>query len=296
MFTMIICALMFLAILFFCPTIAIAGSKYGATLWLAELLPTLLPFFIGIRLFQQSLPQIASRRGALLLGLLCGYPTGATLVAYQYGRGLLPKYQAYFFLGFANNPSPMFVLSFCGIYVLHLSYLDSLLLFGLTILTSLIGSLLFSLLYKKFSSAPTVLPPAAPVLSCRQTGTISQCIDDCILQSFVLITKIGGYVILFSILGQMLGQFLTLDAAPGISALGALEVTSGISYLKQASLSHTTKEVLTTMLLCFGGLSAAAQTNSVLSQSGLSIFPYIINKLLNAFLAGVIVSLLLRIL
>ena len=36
------------------------------------------------------------------------------------------------------------------------------------------------------------------------------------------------------------------------------------------------------------------ETNSVLAKSGLSVFPYVINKFLNALLAGAIVSLLLR--
>lgn len=290
---MILCTLVYLVILFVTPSAALAGSKYGATLWLTELLPTLLPFFIGIRLFQQSLPQIASHRAALLLGLLCGYPTGAALVVYQYQKGCLPKHQAYFFLGFANNPSPMFILSFCGAYILHLSYIDSIFLFSITVLTSLLGSLLFSLLYKKCFGTITAAPSSSSLFSPSPAGTVSQCIDDAIMQSFILITKIGGYVILFSILGQILGQFVSLDSASGVAALGTLEITSGISYLKQATLSHSTKEVLTAMLLCFGGLSAAAQTNSVLTQSGLSIFPYVLNKFLNALLAGGIATLLL---
>lgn len=292
--TMIICTLAYLLILFVTPSAALAGSKYGASLWLTELLPTLLPFFIGIRMFQQSLPQIASRRGALLLGLLCGYPTGAAFVVYQYQRGLLPKHQAYFFLGFANNPSPMFILSFCGSYILHLSYADSVFLFLTIVLTSLLGSLIFSFLYKKRYGVVCAAPSSSSLFTSGKTATFSQYIDDAIEQSFLLITKIGGYVILFCIIGQIVGQFVSLQSASGITALGALEITSGISYLKQAPLSHSTKEILTAMLLCFGGLSAAAQTNSVLAKSGLSVFPYVINKFFNAFLAGAIVSLLLR--
>ena len=119
---MIIGSIFFLAFLLLFPSAAIQGSKYGVTLWLTELLPTLLPFFIAIQLFQQSLPQIAARRGTLFLGLLCGYPTGATLVSYQYKLGLLSRDKVYFYLGFVNNPSPMFILSFCGNYILHLSY------------------------------------------------------------------------------------------------------------------------------------------------------------------------------
>ena len=291
---MLVCSLVFLAILLFCPSVALTGSKYGAALWLTELIPTLLPFFIAIRLFQEGLPRIASRRCTLFLGLLCGYPAGAALVIYQYRKGLLPRHKTYFYLGFVNNPSPVFILSFCGTYVLHLNYQESLVLLATVILSSLLGSLTFHLIYKKVSRKASATPPPA-IPSQKETDiTFSQCIDDCILQSFILITKIGGYVIVFSILGQVLGKFVSLNTASGILSLGALEITSGISYLKQACLPHITKEILTVMLLCFGGLSAAAQTSSIVSQSGLSLIPYLCNKLWNAILGGSIICLLLR--
>ena len=188
----------------------------------------------------------------------------------------------------------MFILSFCGSYILHLSYADSVFLFLTIVLTSLLGSLIFSFLYKKRYGVVCAAPSSSSLFTSGKTATFSQYIDDAIEQSFLLITKIGGYVILFCIIGQIVGQFVSLQSASGITALGALEITSGISYLKQAPLSHSTKEILTAMLLCFGGLSAAAQTNSVLAKSGLSVFPYVINKFFNAFLAGAIVSLLLR--
>lgn len=98
---------------------------------------------------------------------------------------------------------------------------------------------------------------------------------------------------LFSILGQILGQWISMDTVTGILSLGMLEITSGISYLKLAVFPHIVKEVLTVILLSFGGLSAIAQTNSVLTSSGLSILPYVLNRLLNAILAGGISLLIL---
>lgn len=291
---MIACALLFLIILFIYPQEALNGSKYGATLWLTELLPTLLPFFIGIRLFQQSLPKIATRRASLLLGILCGYPTGATLVSFQYQQGLLSSRQAYFFLGFVNNPSPMFILSFCGAYILHLSYFHSLILFFILLVSSFLGSICFSFATKKISSTGKKTSSVQSSTEHSCSGSLSKCIDDIILQSFILITKIGGYVILFSILGSVVGKYISLNHVSGITITGLLEITSGLSYLKHASCLHTTKIVLTSMLLCFGGFSSVAQTSSALSASGLSIFPYVINKLLNALFAGVGTLLLLH--
>lgn len=228
-----------------------------------------------------------------MLGLLCGYPTGATLVSYQYEQGLLPKHKAYLYLGFANNPSPMFILSFCGNYILHLSYLESLFLLLTTIVSNFLGSFLFSILYEKHAKKTTLPISSRGPLMTSQYSNFSQCIDDCILQSFILITKVGGYVILFSILGQIIGQIISKNSISGIVTLGMLEITSGISYLKQAILPHATKEVLTVILLSFGGFSAIAQTNSVLTSSGLSIFPYVLTKFINALLAGGITLLLL---
>lgn len=294
---MIICSLLFLGMLLFCPEAAIQGSKYGAALWLSELLPTLLPFFIALRLFQCCLPKVANHRAFLLLGLLCGYPTGATLVADQYSQGRLRRSQAYFYLGFVNNPSPMFILAFCGITILHMTTPASFCFFCIILLAGLAGSLLFRLLFRRILDKNISAQSSAS--SAAQSTNIlphalSQRLDAIILDSFVLVTKIGGYVILFSILGQFICLILSPSNISGILCLGSLEITSGISYLKISALTLTTKKVLAASLLAFGGLSAAAQTSSVLTQSGLSIFPYILNKLLNAGLAGLLCFLLVH--
>ena len=116
--------------------------------------------------------------------------------------------------------------------------------------------------------------------------------DKIILDSFILITKIGGYVILFSIFAYFLKMLLPTSSLFGIACLGSMEITTGMSYVATAPLSLQIKEVLSASILAFGALCAAAQTSSVLSQSELPIFPYLINKLINAVIAGGLVYLL----
>lgn len=116
--------------------------------------------------------------------------------------------------------------------------------------------------------------------------------DKIILDSFILITKIGGYVILFSIFACFLKMLLPTSSLFGIACLGSMEITTGMSYVATAPLSLQIKEVLSASILAFGGLCAAAQTSSVLSQSELPIFPYLINKLINAVIASGLVYLL----
>lgn len=296
---MIICSLFLLVLLLFCPSIAIAGSRYGATLWLTELLPTLLPFFIAIRLFQYSLPKAAGKRVFLLTGLLCGYPVGASLVTYQYDRNLLSREAAYFYLGFVNNPSPMFVLVFCGKTVLGLSTGESLILFGILVLSSLAGSLLFRFLYhgiscsKRVSSVPSKKKQPLSFAP-ASVKSPSEILDSIILDSFRVMINIGGYVILFSILGQLIHAIFPESSVFSMLGCGIMEISSGASYLKISTLPIVYRKALILAILSFGGLSAAFQTSSILTRSELHLLPYLLNKSLNSIIAGITALLLFR--
>ena len=313
---MILYALLLLALLLFFPGTALAGSHYGVSLWLSQLIPTLLPFFIAIGLFRHCLPEAAGKRIFLLTGLLCGYPAGAALVAGQYEQGLLSRRQAYFFLGFVNNPSPMFVISFCGSTLLSLGLPEAFSLLALLILSSLLGSLLFTVILRWIGQRSRTFSPAgespaatkvrrSPAVSdaaphavshaashaaspAAETLSFSARLDRIILDSFVLLAKIGGYVVLFSILGQFILRLTGTGSLPSLLCSGIMEITTGVSYLPQAALSPCAKKVLMVMLLAFGGLSAAAQTGSVLTKSELSILPYILNKGINSLVAGLL--------
>ena len=329
---MLFFSLIFLILLLGCPETAMAGSRYGVTLWLTQLIPTLLPFFISIGLLRACLPRVSSRRGFLLLGLLCGYPAGAALVSGQYSQGLLTERQAFFYLGFVNNPSPMFTLVFCGRSALELSPAEGFLLFGVTVLSAFLGSLLFSRIYfrhsrrksKKLSHtavcSPTRKSEKKHAVAASSTNTVASAdtnasmdantsmdavvsiqgfalrLDAIIADSFAILLKIGGYVTIFSIIGQFVHALLPPESAAAVLCAGALEITCGVSYLPRAALSLEAKKVLAAGLLAFGGLSAAAQTGSVILQSELSLVPYILNKALNSLLAGTLSFLLFRVL
>lgn len=308
---MVFCSLLLLALLLFCPSAATSGSRYGATLWLTELLPTLLPFFIAVRLFRCCLPNAANKRVFLFTGFLCGYPVGASLVAGQYSQGLLTKKSAYFYLGLVNNPSPMFIMAYCGNRILGMSQAESFVLFALLIVSSLAGSLLFGFLYTtaaKFLFIKTPAEqknsfshPAAPGIANTPADgqnkytSASEMLDCIILDSFRVMVTIGGYVILFSILGQMFHTVFPGNSVTSLLGSGLLEISSGASYLKAAALPPLYKRALMLAILSFGGLSAAFQTSSVITRAELSLIPYLIVKALNGLIAGILALMLFRV-
>ena len=112
--------------------------------------------------------------------------------------------------------------------------------------------------------------------------------DDCIMNGFETITKIGGYMMLFTILIE-LGSLLPFEN-PDLSPLllSPLEMTTGIVSICQSSLAFCWKYIFSLALISFGGFCCLVQTASMLQGSGLSIVPYITQKLITAVVTSLL--------
>lgn len=233
---MIVGSLLFIGFLLFCPEAAISGSKYGCSLWICELIPTLLPFFIALNFFRLQLKKASEHPAFLLLGLLCGYPAGADLVSKQYEKGLLTTDKAYFYLGFVNNPSPMFIMGYCCSTILNVSTPKAILFFLTLVLSAFLGSFFVSSILKITGRNKNTFHGSSTQNACSlQKLSFSKLMDKIILDSFILITKIGGYVILFSIFACFLKMLLPTSSLFGIACLGSMEITTGMSYVATCS-------------------------------------------------------------
>lgn len=280
---MLILCFLLLALLLMFPETAAEGGRSGLVLWATVLVPSLLPFSILTSLLRKKLQ--GSRLCYLLLtaGILSGYPIGAKITGDLYHDGSLTKKQAVFFSGAINNPSPMFVIFFVGENLLHLGPVKY--FFYLTVLLSaFLGSVCYYLLSPLFQGRFSLHVtssggPSSPDLS------FSEQLDAEISSSALLLIRIGGYVMLFSILARMLQSIPILPSVCQIPLCGLLEITTGNAMICGAGISHHAKIILCLAFTAFGGLSAAAQTNSVLQNTGLSIIPYVIIKLLGSLFA-----------
>lgn len=220
----------------------------------------------------------------VFVGLLSGYPVGAKACADMCRTKQLTVTEGQFFLSFCNNASPMFVLNYLLLQSLKLK--GSLLLpFFLFYGSAFLSGGFFYLFHRnalksekkkqKLSFSDSFAKKAAP--------SFFQALDASILTGFTIITKIGGYIILFSILAAFVSAYF--PAIPLIKGclIGLLEITTGISYLSALSLPPKLLLTVTLSITSFGGLSSAAQTNSVIEGSGLSLFTYLKYKALTAF-------------
>lgn len=282
-------SIVLLCYIFLCPQDAVQASLAGVRLWFYTLLPSLLPFIILSNLLIQwdklililrpfdrlfrCLFGLSSLGGyAMLIGVLCGCPMGAKVTADLYREGKIDIQEADYLLSFANNTSPVFLSNYIYLHILdgsvplmqiNMIYYSAILLTSLT----------FRLFYRRFHT----IQPGLTILPNRNQIFI-KCFDSAVMNGFETIAKLGGYVILFSIISHGL---LNLLPASTLSCFLApfIEVTSGLDIMKEQLHTAHSLPFFAMIFVSFGGISIMAQTKGMLVSTLLHLHNYIIGKL-----------------
>ncbi len=294
-------------LLFFCllifPRRTFFYACEGVNLWFHTILPSLLPSLILTSLLldtgaAQRIPARAevffqtvfglSSAGfyALFLGLLCGFPMGARITAQLYESDTIDRNEACYLLTFSSSPSPAFLSSYVILNALS-GRVPSVFAFGVLYSSNFLTGLIFRFFFHRFhpgklSTRKTRSPEKKEMSKQTSKGNL---LDTSIMNGFEIITQLGGYIILFSILSGLLMDLHPFGSATPLFC-GVLEITTGTSQLAASSLSSVGKVSAVLACSAFGGLSVAAQTNCMIHNSGLPLAPYLAGKLCCAVIAG----------
>ena len=138
---------------------------------------------------------------AIVVGMLSGYPLGAATTAELYRGQRICKEEAQYILTFCNNASPMFLTEFIGVSCMGLH--KPLIVLILVYIAGWIGSVIDRGGRHIMRSLGLENSWSAEFAGRKQekpyAGNVT-ILDESILHSFVILTKVGGYIILFSIL------------------------------------------------------------------------------------------------
>lgn len=286
-------------IMLVCPKAVFSGASEGLLLWFQIILPTLFPFLLisNLLMVTGNIYYISSAFGtmlsrlfrvssngsfAVIVGFLCGYPMGAKIAADLTGSGYISREEGQYLLSFCNNTSPVFILNFIVWKTLKN---DRLLLPSLLIL--MLSPVIVSFFTRKrylrnascFQDKKTAL---------RQKGHWTfQDIDSCIMDSFETLVKVGGYIILFSVI-LTLCKSIPFSIPAFDSLLPVLEITNGIVMLGNTELPFSLLYPSILALTSFGGFCALAQTQCMIQKADLPILPYFIEKLAAALTASLL--------
>ena len=275
-------ALLIVFILFMAaPFITLSGAAKGIRLWFNIVLPSMLPCIILSDMVIKTYGQEFKNPWWYIIftGLLCGYPMGAKSCADLYGRTPENASRTQFLLAVCNYSSPMFITNYCIAQTLLMKERVIILLFIMyfPVLLCLMAELIRN---RKFYFGRIL---SDKMSSCRTHLTI-EIIDSSIMNGFEIITKLGGYIMLFSIFSEFTQKVPLISNMAKMILCGAVEITTGAAFTCSCDITDAMKVILVTGYIAFGGLSCVAQTQSVISGSFYSIKKYTCHKLLLAAL------------
>ncbi|MDO4329044.1 MAG: nucleoside recognition protein [Lachnospiraceae bacterium] len=290
------------------PRLSLEGARNGLLLWYQTVLPTLLPFMVctnlvvsmnGVVFLTAPIAPLLKRllgisdSGCFVLlgGMLCGYPMGAKNCSEFLSQGCLSLPEARCLYAVSSFPSPMFLAGYMMAKASQSA--GTSLLVPLWKMAAAVYLPIFpmfylaSLLYGFHDSRR--ICQAAPE-SLKLFPSLS--LDEALMSSIQIMVKIGGYLMMFSILARFL-KLLPI-ASPKLTCLlvSAAEMTTGMEETSK-SISGLSGVRLILAAGAFGGFSGVFQVKSVTKNAGLSIRHYILWKALHCVLACLILTLLL---
>ena len=284
-----------LLLLLWKPELSARGARNGLILWADVVLPALLPFMVcsniivsldAIHLLTRPFRFLwrhvfhLSEAGSYVFmsGLLCGYPLGAKNCSEFMDGNRISTKEGRYLLAICNHPSPMFLLGYA------IPKLPGTIPSWKFLAAVYLPVILLSLMAGDAYGVHRAEVREAKTYEKKQT------FDESLMSSFDVMTKIGGYIMLFSILVEFVKETAG-DPVIKAMVLGLIEMTTGIHAIS-TQLTGITCAVLILMSVTFGGLSGIFQTKSVIKNAGLSIRHYIFWKLVHSTLSCIIFLLL----
>ena len=285
------------------PRTALESARNGLLLWYRSVVPVLFPFMLlGSLALRTGLlyPLTAflyrplhllfgcSQAGcfAVLSGFLCGFPIGAKITSDLAGQKLISDSEETFLLGFCNNLSPAFLLSYLASEQLKSASL------GPVFLGTVLGaSFLYGFLTSfSFRNKPQ---PKAPKTDTSKLCFSFSLLDHCIMDAIQNTVRLGGYLVLFSILDGGTAFLFPVSHPIVLLARSTIEVTSGLHQLAISTLPRPVKFISVSACAAFGGLSALAQTIGLSHMNRKKTFAYIKSRVCITLLSILLCTIIL---
>lgn len=285
------------------PLDSVTYARNSLVLCFDTIIPSLFPFFVCSGLlvysgFCEAVSVLArplmkpffnvneNGSGAFILGIISGYPLGAVTACQLYESGYISKYEAERLLSFCNNSGPLFIMGAMGV-CMYSSNKVGILLYMAHIMAALTSGIVFRFYKRNKHSAPK------SVISHSEKG-LSHIYSTVMQNSLNSIITICGSIVFFGVVSNLALAHLPIEPTIKSVISGILEMTGGAKSISSLNIGLATKLVLTAIIVGFAGMCVHLQVMSTVSRYNLSLFPYILGKILHGILSGVYLLILLK--
>lgn len=250
------------------PQATLESARKAINLWMTDVLPALLPFFICAGFLQNIgvMTYLKSGSFPFIMSVLSGYPMGAGIIGNMKRAGDISSDEAKRMLSYCSTSGPAFVIGAVGAGMLGSGSMGMIIA-----MAHYIGALINGIFHGGlFLRSGTDHKVNAASLSMQEALTES------ILMALRSMGIILAYIVIFMFVTDALtigGVFASVER-PWVKALikGFIEMTVGCEAVSRClAVSDGLKCILCSFIISWGGLSVIGQTMSMLSGTGISI-------------------------
>lgn len=316
------------------PQESVNASTRGLDMWWKIVFPSLLPFFIvsemligfgvvkfiGVLLepLMRPLFRVPGVGGFVwAMGMASGYPAGAKLTARLRQEGQLSKVEAERLVTFTNCSNPLFIFGAVSVGFFYNAKLGIILALAHYLGNFTVGMIMRFHGQDHDSSSKNNTKFSLKLAfrelhrtRIKDNRPIGKLLGDAVMSSIQTLLMIGGFIILFSVINQLLSNLQVIEFLGGIVAVvlqllqlpesfsiplisGIFEITLGNKLTSQVQDTTLMQQaIIASVILAFSGFSVQAQVASILAQTDINFRPFFIARIFHGFFAGLYTLLL----
>ncbi|KMM38787.1 sporulation integral membrane protein YlbJ [Guptibacillus hwajinpoensis] len=319
-----------LAVILF-PEHTLEASNSGLSMWWTIVFPSLLPFFIisellisiGVVRFIGILLEPLMRplfrvpgAGAFVLamGIASGFPAGAKYTAHLRLNKDITAIEGERLVSFTNCSNPLFIFAAVAVGFFHNPALGVILAAAHYTGNILVGLVMrfhhpevkeYKETRRSNQSRVTQAFVALHETRISDNRPFGKMMGDAVHSSIKTLLMVGGFIILFSVLNELIGvigvaaflagilrtALLLLQLPPELDIpllSGLFEITLGSRLSSESSAPLLAQAMITSFILAFNGFSVQAQVASILADTDIRFKPFFYARLLHGGFAAVL--------
>lgn len=282
---------------------------FSFNIWKTSIFPSLFPFFViseilinyGFiefigELFKPIMYKLFKTKGesayVFIMGMISGFPSSAKYVRELHIKGILTENEATKIMTFTHFSNPLFILGTISIVFLNNKETGLIILLSHYISNIFIGIIFRNLYPSKEENLKFSLKKAIHLMTKKRTNnkkSFGAIISDALSNTINTLLLILGTITLFLIITTIIDNNISLNPYYQAILNGIIEMTQGLKYISILELPLKIKAIIGTMFISFGGISVHMQIISILSDTKIKYFPFLIARILHALISGLLI-------
>ncbi len=273
-----------------------------------NIFPSLFPFFVLSSLmikygfveflgnlfkpFMNKLFKIKSSCAFIfVMSIISGNPANAKYTKELLINGAINEYEATKILCFTCFSSPLFILGTVSLMFLNNKEVGLLILLCHYLSNIIIGILIRNYHPSKKENNKVSLKIAIDSMHKKRINnseSFGNIVTNALMNSINTLLLILGIMTICLVITTIIDNNINLNSVFQSILNGYIEMTQGIKYISMENIPLKLKCILTVMILSFGGLSVHMQIVSIISDTKIKYFPFLVCRILHSLIAGIL--------